>query len=317
KPNPNRAKCLLEKPKPINIRELQCWLGIANGYRTFINGYSQIVKPITSPDKTAVELFHFLTDLIKQFPQSPSWGPIDYVVVPKKTNLEQNDYVGFLAFENRFVHFDVSNELRKIQQIEFGGCGMMVELNCHGTESYQQAINRKKFNRIINLFGKTKRYFKTDSKEKHSEKTEPYAGKTSNTSNVSTNPFLTGVSHIELTETSKRTAGQSQKGSEPKKVRRESTNDSSNDSFTNVPSIIDKEQSLKSKCEEELKNLQVENKNLKNRIQELEQTIISLQLQKINESTKTQKVIDKLLKDREEANKASTTLLALTVAFNQ
>ena len=46
KPNPNRAKCLLEKPKPINIRELQCWLGIANGYRTFINGYAQIVKPM-------------------------------------------------------------------------------------------------------------------------------------------------------------------------------------------------------------------------------------------------------------------------------
>ncbi|CAF1004227.1 unnamed protein product [Brachionus calyciflorus] len=141
----------------------------------------------------------------------------------KKYNLEPNDYVGFLAFENRFVHFDVSNDLRKIQPIEFSGRGMMVKLNCHGTESYQQAINRKKFNRKVNLLGKTKRYLNTDSNEKHSEKTEPYAGKTSNTSNVSTNPFLTGVSNIELTETSKRTAGQSQKGSEPKKVRREST----------------------------------------------------------------------------------------------
>lgn len=40
-----------------------------------------------NPDKTAVELFHFLTDLIKQFPQSPSWGPIDYVAVPKKNQL--------------------------------------------------------------------------------------------------------------------------------------------------------------------------------------------------------------------------------------
>ncbi|CAF1131592.1 unnamed protein product [Brachionus calyciflorus] len=46
KPNPNRAKCLLEKPKPINIRELQCWLGIAKGYRTFIDGYAQIVSPM-------------------------------------------------------------------------------------------------------------------------------------------------------------------------------------------------------------------------------------------------------------------------------
>ncbi|CAF1007604.1 unnamed protein product [Brachionus calyciflorus] len=46
KPNPNRAKCLMEKPKPKNIQELQCWLGIANGYRTFIEGYAQIVKPL-------------------------------------------------------------------------------------------------------------------------------------------------------------------------------------------------------------------------------------------------------------------------------
>ncbi|CAF0924464.1 unnamed protein product [Brachionus calyciflorus] len=46
KPNPNRAKCLLEKPKPINIRELQCWFGIAKGYRTFIDGYAQIVNPM-------------------------------------------------------------------------------------------------------------------------------------------------------------------------------------------------------------------------------------------------------------------------------
>ncbi|CAF0816642.1 unnamed protein product [Brachionus calyciflorus] len=46
KPNPNRAKCLMEKPKPKNIQELQCWLGIANGYRTFIERYAQIVKPL-------------------------------------------------------------------------------------------------------------------------------------------------------------------------------------------------------------------------------------------------------------------------------
>jgi len=46
KPNPNRAKCFLEKNKPKNILELQCWLGIANGYRNFIESYAHIVKPL-------------------------------------------------------------------------------------------------------------------------------------------------------------------------------------------------------------------------------------------------------------------------------
>ncbi|CAF0900533.1 unnamed protein product [Brachionus calyciflorus] len=46
KPKPNRAKCLLEKDKPKNVLEFQCWLGIANGYRTFIEGYAQLMKPL-------------------------------------------------------------------------------------------------------------------------------------------------------------------------------------------------------------------------------------------------------------------------------
>ncbi|CAF1034812.1 unnamed protein product [Brachionus calyciflorus] len=283
-----------------------------------------------NPDKTAVELFHFLTDLIKQFPQSPSWGPIDYVVVPKKTSLDQNDYVGFLAFKNRFVHFDVSNELRKIQPIEFGSRGMMVEINCHGTDAHQQGINRKKFQQNLNRFDKTKRYFDIEQSKKQSEPFQ--TNQTPDTSEKTINPFLTADNYIELINDEKgtgnselknnkvkRTAEQSQEVIETKKIRMESLNESSNDSFTNLPSFGFNKQPFKNtkNQEDELEKLRKENEYLKNRVKELEQTALSVQLEKISESTKAQKIINKLLKDREEANKASASLLALTSNFDQ
>lgn len=242
--------------------------------------------------------------------------------------MEQNDYVGFLAFENRFVHFDVSNELRKIQPIEFGSRGMMVEINCHGTDVYQQGINRKKFQQNLNRFDKTKRYFDIEQSKKQSE---PFQiNQTPDTSNKTINPFLTADNYIELISDEngnsepknnkvKRTAEQSQEVIETKKIRTESPNESSNDSFTNLPSFGFNKQPFKNtkNHEDELEKLRKENEYLKNRVKELEQTALAVQLEKISESTKAQKIINKLLKDREEANKASASLLALTSNFNQ
>ena len=45
KPNPERAICLMEKTKPKNVQELQCWLGISNQYRKFIENYAEVAKP--------------------------------------------------------------------------------------------------------------------------------------------------------------------------------------------------------------------------------------------------------------------------------
>ena len=46
KPNPDRAKCLMERDKPKNIQELQSWLGVANQYRKYIQNYAEIAKPL-------------------------------------------------------------------------------------------------------------------------------------------------------------------------------------------------------------------------------------------------------------------------------
>ena len=76
-------------------------------------------------DEIVRELYHFLKSKIEEFPSSTEWGQIDYVVIPKKTNLNQDDYVAFMAFENRYVHLEVANELRKIQPVEFNGRGKL------------------------------------------------------------------------------------------------------------------------------------------------------------------------------------------------
>lgn len=46
KPNPDRAKCLVERGKPVTVKDLQSWLGVANYYRKFIKNYAEIAKPL-------------------------------------------------------------------------------------------------------------------------------------------------------------------------------------------------------------------------------------------------------------------------------
>ncbi|CAF0710919.1 unnamed protein product [Brachionus calyciflorus] len=112
-------------------------------------------------DEIVRELYDFLKSKIEEFPSSTEWGQIDYVVIPKKTNLNQDAYVAFMAFENRYVHLEVANELRKIQQVEFNGRGMLFELNCFSTKTEQQIKNREKFKQILNRHTTSKRYFES------------------------------------------------------------------------------------------------------------------------------------------------------------
>lgn len=46
--DPERVRTIEEWPKPTSYRELQVFLGFANFYRRFIEGYSRIVAPLTS-----------------------------------------------------------------------------------------------------------------------------------------------------------------------------------------------------------------------------------------------------------------------------
>jgi hypothetical protein len=46
KPNPDRAKCLINRPKPTNLQELQGWLGVANYLRPYIEHYARITQPL-------------------------------------------------------------------------------------------------------------------------------------------------------------------------------------------------------------------------------------------------------------------------------
>lgn len=45
-PNKDRAKCLINKPKPTSLNELQSWLGVANYLRKYIEKYAEVVQPL-------------------------------------------------------------------------------------------------------------------------------------------------------------------------------------------------------------------------------------------------------------------------------
>ncbi len=45
-PNNNRAKCIIDKPKPSNLQELQAWLGAANYLRKYADDYAQVAQPL-------------------------------------------------------------------------------------------------------------------------------------------------------------------------------------------------------------------------------------------------------------------------------
>jgi hypothetical protein len=79
------------------------------------------------------------------------------VVVPNKTILEQNDYVAFVAFENRNVHQKVVNAFS--QPDRFIDREMLFELNNRSTSYSIQEANRKRFNENLAIFNQSIRYF--------------------------------------------------------------------------------------------------------------------------------------------------------------
>ena len=46
-----KVKAIREWPKPRNLKEIQAFLGFANFYKRFIQGYSQICTPLTKMTK--------------------------------------------------------------------------------------------------------------------------------------------------------------------------------------------------------------------------------------------------------------------------
>ena len=44
--DPDRIAAIVEWPAPKNLHEIQVFLGFANFYRQFIDGYSRVVSPI-------------------------------------------------------------------------------------------------------------------------------------------------------------------------------------------------------------------------------------------------------------------------------
>ena len=54
----NKVKAIREWPEPRNLKEIQAFLGFANFYQRFIQGYSQICTPLTKMTKKE-QLFHW------------------------------------------------------------------------------------------------------------------------------------------------------------------------------------------------------------------------------------------------------------------
>ena len=45
--DPAKVATILEWPEPRNVKDIQSFLGFANFYRRFINGYSKMIQPLT------------------------------------------------------------------------------------------------------------------------------------------------------------------------------------------------------------------------------------------------------------------------------
>ncbi|CAF0998979.1 unnamed protein product [Brachionus calyciflorus] len=66
------------------------------------------------PEKTSLELYKFISEKLEEFQSHTEWGEIDYIVIPPKTKLNQDDFFAFMAFKNRIVHLEVVKEFKEI-----------------------------------------------------------------------------------------------------------------------------------------------------------------------------------------------------------
>jgi hypothetical protein len=68
KPNPTLVDCIKKFPRPTIVKELQSFLGLANYYRTFIDGYAKITWPLSSKTgATGSTILNFDNNMIQAF----------------------------------------------------------------------------------------------------------------------------------------------------------------------------------------------------------------------------------------------------------
>ena len=53
-PNPDKVRVVQEFPTPTNLKELRSFLGLANYYRRFVRGFSNIANPLNALTKRNV-----------------------------------------------------------------------------------------------------------------------------------------------------------------------------------------------------------------------------------------------------------------------
>lgn len=118
------------------------------------------IRRISSQDGTigkgAVKVFELLNQEIDKRNLRENLGEIDYVVVLDKTKLEQNDFIGFLAFKNREIHEIFINKFNS--PLPYAGREMLFEINYKNTPIELQSLNRKRFEMNKQKYS-SKRYF--------------------------------------------------------------------------------------------------------------------------------------------------------------
>ncbi|CAF1129140.1 unnamed protein product, partial [Brachionus calyciflorus] len=100
----------------------------------------RISNKIGSNGKTAVRLYEFLNRNIDQRNLKDTLGKINYVTVLNNTKLNQDDFVGFLSFEDRKVHKKFVEEFN--EPLLFAGRQMIFEINFKETSTELRTENR-------------------------------------------------------------------------------------------------------------------------------------------------------------------------------
>ena len=143
----------------------------------------RISQRIGFTNKTSVRLYEFLNRTIEQKNMSEILGEIDYVAVINNTNLDQDDYIGFLSFKNRKVHEIFVKKFN--EPLLFAGREMVFELNYKETSLKLQKDNRERFQDNLKKYS-SKRYFQhqLEIQDKDQQDTKKQKNEQSNLSHV-------------------------------------------------------------------------------------------------------------------------------------
>ena len=66
-PNPDKVRVVQEFPTPSNVKELRSSLGLANKYRRFSRGFSNIANPLNALTKKKIAFFFFTVACAEAF----------------------------------------------------------------------------------------------------------------------------------------------------------------------------------------------------------------------------------------------------------